>query len=71
MILIIWKKVLFVLGNITHIKDPSMNAKAMQCCVDMWQSLIRIRTAQSCHEMFLPPLYEFMVFVIDGCDLSK
>ncbi|KXS13439.1 hypothetical protein M427DRAFT_366793 [Gonapodya prolifera JEL478] len=70
-VLFSWKNVLCVLGNVNDIDDPLNHAEAIVCLIHVWEMLALIRLQQPYKGVPLPPMFEFMGWVFQACDMSS
>lgn len=68
-ILSIWKNMLLIIGNINQIEGPQNYAIAMQCVVEMWDTLRLVRARQPYHDVPIPAMYEIAPWLFQAAEL--
>lgn len=68
-VLAIWKNMLLTVGNINHIEGPQNHAIAMQCVVDILDTLRLVRDQQSYRDVPIPAMYEVAPWLFQATEL--
>ncbi|KAI9282378.1 hypothetical protein BC943DRAFT_328675 [Umbelopsis sp. AD052] len=68
-ILHIWKNMICVMGNVNEIQSPYTHAIAMNCLVDIWDTLALVRACQPFQAATKPALYELAPWFFQASDL--
>ncbi|KAJ7379788.1 hypothetical protein OS493_012534 [Desmophyllum pertusum] len=76
---VLWRRVLGILGNVNKIKDPAIHAKVLECLTSIWNMLAKIRLNQGISldnkstppiPVLLPPLQHMATWVFEAASLS-
>ncbi|KAJ3222533.1 Ral GTPase-activating protein subunit alpha-2 [Clydaea vesicula] len=65
-----WKNMLCALGNPNSIL-PSNHSEAIKCLVNVWDTLEKVRTAQSYEKVSMPSFFEFLPWIFQAADLTN
>ncbi|KAJ2959225.1 hypothetical protein NQZ79_g5312 [Umbelopsis isabellina] len=68
-ILKVWKNMICVMGNVNEIQSPYTHAIAMNCLVDIWDTLALVRAYQPYKATAVPALYELAPWFFQASDL--
>ncbi|KAI9480932.1 MAG: hypothetical protein EXX96DRAFT_564755 [Benjaminiella poitrasii] len=68
-VLTIWRNMLLVIGNINQIESPQNYAIAMNCVVDIWDTLRLVRAQQPYRNIPIPAMYEIAPWLFQATEL--
>jgi hypothetical protein len=68
-VLNLWKNMLLTIGNINHIEGPQNHAIAMQCVVEIWDTLRLVRAQQPYRDIPIPAMYEVAPWLFQATEL--
>ncbi|KAI8993599.1 hypothetical protein BDB01DRAFT_847455 [Pilobolus umbonatus] len=69
-VLNIWKNMLLSIGNVNEIKDPQNYLTAIQCVVEIWDTLAFIRLNQPYRGVPIPAMYEILPWLFQSTQLN-
>ncbi|KAI8093558.1 uncharacterized protein BX664DRAFT_295379 [Halteromyces radiatus] len=69
--LLLWKNMLCSLGDINDIKTPQNHSMAIKCVVDIWDTLVWIRSNQPYRGVPIPALYEVTPWLFKATELPS
>ncbi|KAI8332922.1 hypothetical protein BC941DRAFT_435785 [Chlamydoabsidia padenii] len=69
--LLLWKNMLCSIGNINELQSPRNHAVAIKCVVDIWDTLVWIRSNQPYRGVPIPALYEITPWLFEATELSS
>ncbi|CAO3589975.1 unnamed protein product [Absidia cylindrospora] len=69
--LLLWKNMLCSVGNINDIQNPRNHSVAIKCIVDIWDTLVWIRSNQPYRGVPIPALYEIAPWFFEATELSS
>ncbi|KAI7906537.1 uncharacterized protein BX663DRAFT_496797 [Cokeromyces recurvatus] len=70
-VLAIWKNMLLIIGNINQIEGSQNYAIAMNCVVDIWDTLRLVRAQQPYRNIPIPSMYEIAPWLFEATELSS
>ncbi|RCI03744.1 Ral GTPase-activating protein subunit alpha-2, partial [Rhizopus stolonifer] len=70
-VLAVWKNMLLAIGNINDIEGPQNHAIAMQCVVEIWDTLRLVRAQQPYRDIPIPAMYEAAPWLFQATELPS
>ncbi|OBZ91240.1 Ral GTPase-activating protein subunit alpha-2 [Choanephora cucurbitarum] len=70
-VLSIWKNMLLTIGNINAIERPRNHVIAIQCVVEIWDTLCLVRAQQPYRDIPIPAMYEVAPWLFQATELPE
>lgn len=70
-VLNIWKNMLLTIGNINQMEGPQNHAIAVQCVVEIWDTLRLVRAQQPYRDVPIPAMYEVAPWLFQATELPS